>query len=64
MAVRENTPQAREFDEKGKPIRDIAFTDHGRADHTNPHQHIYRPNPTGGTPIRGNAEPSLNWKMS
>ncbi len=43
-------PQAREFDENGKPVRDIDFTDHGRPKgHSNPHQHPYNPNPTGGT---------------
>ena len=42
--------QAREFDENGKPVRDIDFTDHGRKkNHPNPHQHIYNENPTGGT---------------
>jgi RHS repeat-associated protein len=46
-------PQAREFDENGKPVRDIDFTDHGRPqNHPNPHQHIHKPNPTGGTPTR------------
>ncbi|MFN7429003.1 MAG: RHS repeat-associated core domain-containing protein [bacterium] len=52
--------QAREFGENGRVIRDIDFTDHGRPDvpgHTNPHQHPYNPNPTGGTPSRGPAEP-------
>jgi uncharacterized protein RhaS with RHS repeats len=52
-------PQAREFDKDGKPVRDIDFTDHGRpGNHTNPHQHPYRDNPTGGTRQRSrNAEP-------
>ncbi|MDX8430654.1 MAG: RHS repeat-associated core domain-containing protein [Candidatus Algichlamydia australiensis] len=46
-------PQAREFDINGKPVRDIDFTDHGRSkDHSNPHQHEYKPNPTGGTRSR------------
>lgn len=46
-------PQAREFDENGKPVRDIDFTDHCRPkNHPNPHQHIHKPNPTGETPIR------------
>lgn len=48
--------QAREFDADGKPVRDIDFTDHGRG-HPNPHQHRYTPNPTGGTPSRGDPEP-------
>lgn len=51
-------PSAREFDDKGKPVRDIDFTDHGRPkEHTNPHQHPYRDNPTGGTRQRGEAMP-------
>lgn len=50
--------QAREFDSKGNPKRDVDFTDHGRPqNHTNPHQHKYEPNKTGGTPQRGKAEP-------
>jgi len=49
--------QAREFDASGKPVRDIDFTNHGRADHPNPHQHKYTPNGTGGTPKRGPTEP-------
>ncbi len=50
--------QAREFDGSGRPVRDVDFTDHGRPrDHTNPHQHPYQPNPTGGTPRRGPQEP-------
>ncbi|WP_052354000.1 RHS repeat-associated core domain-containing protein [Flectobacillus major] len=50
--------QAREFDGNGKPIRDIDFTDHGRPQqgHTNPHQHRYIQNETGGTAKRGKAE--------
>jgi hypothetical protein len=52
--------QAREFGENGEWIRDIDFTDHGRPNipgHVNPHQHRAVPNPTGGTPGRGPAEP-------
>jgi RHS repeat-associated protein len=48
--------QGREFDQDGKPKRDIDFTDHGRPN-THPHQHRYIPNPTGGTPGRGPTEP-------
>ena len=33
--------QAREFGYDGEIIRDIDFTNHRRADHTNPHQHRY-----------------------
>jgi RHS repeat-associated protein len=36
-------PQSREFDANGKPVKDIDHTDHGRKDHTNPHQHPYDP---------------------
>lgn len=51
-------PQAREFGYDGQPVRDIDWTDHGRpALHDNPHQHVYLPNPSGGTPQRGPAEP-------
>ncbi|MHA6911494.1 RHS repeat-associated core domain-containing protein, partial [Ralstonia pseudosolanacearum] len=50
--------QAREFDENGRPVRDVDFTDHGRPnDHPNPHQHWYLPNPTGGTQMRGPTKP-------
>jgi hypothetical protein len=50
--------QAREFDARGNPVRDIDFTDHGRPqNHTNPHQHDFIPNPTGGTPRHGPAKP-------
>jgi RHS repeat-associated protein len=51
---------AREWGPNGQPIRDINFTDHGRPwvpGHTNPHQHRHIPNPTGGTPRRGEPEP-------
>jgi RHS repeat-associated protein len=51
-------PQAREFDAQGRPVRDIDFTDHGRpANHTNPHEHPYLENSTGGTRQRGPAQP-------
>jgi YD repeat-containing protein len=50
--------QAREFDAAGKPVRDIYFADHGRPqNHTNPHQHDYLPNGSGGTPKHGPARP-------
>ena len=55
-------PQAREFDQNGKPVRDIDFTNHGYPDkHPNPHQHRPKPNPTGGTPERGKPEPVPEW---
>jgi hypothetical protein len=45
---------AREFGENGQWRRDIHFTDHGRPqNHTNPHQHLPQPQPTGGTPGYG-----------
>jgi hypothetical protein len=54
-------PQGREFDENGNPVKDIDFTDHGRpTEHTNPHEHRYIPNETGGTPKRGSSEPLKN----
>ena len=47
-------PQAREFGENGKLIRDIDFTSHGNPSiHPNPHQHEWLPGPTGGSPMRG-----------
>ncbi|WP_157016051.1 hypothetical protein [Pseudomonas batumici] len=54
--------QAREWhlnkDGKLEPKRDIDFTDHRRPrEHTNPHQHDFIPNPTGGTPKHGPARP-------
>ena len=55
---RETYRQGREFDENGQPVKDIDFTDHGRpGNHTNPHEHRYIPNETGGTPRRGPAQP-------
>ena len=50
--------QAREFGSDGKLVRDVDFTDHGRPkNHTNPHQHNWVPNPTGGNPQHGPAIP-------
>jgi RHS repeat-associated protein len=50
--------QAREFDQNGKPVKDVDFTDHGRpSEHTNPHEHTYKENKTGGTPSRGTPQP-------
>ena len=45
--------QAREFGPDGKPVRDVDFTDHGRQDHQNPHEHRYDP----VTGKRGRAQP-------
>jgi uncharacterized Zn-binding protein involved in type VI secretion len=53
--------QAREWQNKnGKlvPKRDIDFTDHGRpGSHSNPHQHDWVRNQTGGTPRRTPGKP-------
>lgn len=59
----EKYPQAREFDENGKPVKTIDFTDHKEPSiHPNPHTHSCEPNPTGGTPQRGDPKPLENWK--
>jgi RHS repeat-associated protein len=56
--------QAREFDQNGKPVKDIDFTDHGRPNqHTNPHEHPYVENTTGGAMKRDNGQPlNVNYK--
>lgn len=55
--------QAREFDDNGRPIRDIDFTDHGRPqNHSNPHQHRYIENQTVGTPERHAPERLPEWE--
>lgn len=55
-------PQAREFDENGRPLKDIDFTDHGRPyEHSSPHQHPYIENETGGTLKRDDEQPLSNW---
>lgn len=59
----EQYPQAREFDTKGNPIKTIDFTDHGEPlIHPNPHEHPCIPNPTGGTPKRGEPRKVDNWR--
>jgi RHS repeat-associated protein len=59
----EKYPQAREFDKNGKPVKTIDFTDHGEPDiHPNPHEHPSDPNPTGGTPQRGDPRRLENWE--
>ncbi|MEM7049751.1 MAG: RHS repeat-associated core domain-containing protein, partial [Acidobacteriota bacterium] len=35
--------QAREFGHDGEKVRDVDFTNHGRGDHPDPHQHRYDP---------------------
>lgn len=58
----EKYPQAREFDKKGRPVRDIDFTHHGYPqNHANPHEHLWLENQTGGTPMRGDAQPLKGW---
>jgi RHS repeat-associated protein len=39
----EKYTQGREFGEGGKHIKDIDFTNHGRSDHPNPHEHRIDP---------------------
>ncbi|QHN19565.1 hypothetical protein GII30_23170 [Gordonia amarae] len=57
---RDTYPVAREFDRDGNIVKDIHWTDHGRPmEHTNPHQHRYEPNPTGGTPKHPGPEPLI-----
>jgi hypothetical protein len=54
--------QGREWDEHGDIVRDIDFTDHGYPHiHSNPHQHVYTDNPTGGSRRRGDPEALPNW---
>jgi hypothetical protein len=57
-------PQAREFDQNGKPVRDIDFTNHGRPnEHPNPHQHEHLENKTRGTPERSKKPESVpGWR--
>lgn len=57
-------PQAREYGYNGELIRDIDFTDHGRAKlHPSPHQHSWDNNPSGGSKRRSeDAKPLTNWK--
>ena len=50
--------QTREWGANGELIRDIDWTDHGRPqNHTNPHQHTWEDNTTGGSKRRGEAQP-------
>jgi RHS repeat-associated protein len=49
----ENYTQAREWGENGTHVRDVHFTNHGRPDHSVPHQHRIDPN----TGKRGSQEP-------
>ncbi|WP_397334797.1 hypothetical protein [Paenibacillus thiaminolyticus] len=52
--------QTREFGKNGDYIKDTDWTNHGRKNHTNPHDHYYIPNSTGGTKQRGGPTP-LQW---
>jgi hypothetical protein len=58
--------QAREFDAKGKPVRDIDFTSpvtsNGTPRHATPHQHMWMENPTGGTRKRSREPEPFLWK--
>jgi len=54
---KEQYGQGREFDPDDNEVKRIDFTDHGRSDHPNPHQHRPKPNETGGTPKGGDPEP-------
>jgi RHS repeat-associated protein len=49
----ETYTQGREFGHEGQHVRDVDFTNHGRKDHTNPHQHRIDPQ----TGKRGQNEP-------
>lgn len=60
-----NYTQARTWDNSADgnitPKKTIDFTDHGRpATHTNPHQHEFIQNPTGGTMQRATGKPLNN----
>jgi uncharacterized protein RhaS with RHS repeats len=51
-------PQTRQWGANKKPIKTTDWTDHGRpCEHSNPHDHIFGPNATGGTPKYGDAQP-------
>lgn len=44
-------------------MKTIDFTDHGDPIiHPNPHEHPYKPNITGGTPMRGEPQLVENWR--
>ncbi|CUI18073.1 rhs family protein (plasmid) [Candidatus Protochlamydia naegleriophila] len=50
--------QTRQWGYDGKEIKTTDWTDHGTPNiHPNPHDHLATPNPTGGTPGRGDAVP-------
>lgn len=50
--------QTRTWSENGQLIKDIDWTDHSRPqNHPNPHEHIWLPNPTGGSAQRGPTKP-------
>lgn len=56
--ARGNYHKTREFGYGGRPRKTVDWTDHGRPkDHTNPHVHDVKPNPTGGTPKRDDGRP-------
>gem|GEM_PF-1941960 len=53
----EDYRQTREWDNQGNPVKTTDWTDHNRKDHTDPHDHRYLPNSTGGSPNRDKGQP-------
>lgn len=51
--------QAREFDQNGKPVRDIDWSNHGQRDIENPHQHDWTEDEQG-QPRRGRQHKPMN----
>jgi hypothetical protein len=50
--------QTREWGYNGRKIKTTDWTEHGRPKiHTNPHDHHYTPNTTGGTQKRDKSQP-------
>ena len=49
--------QTRQFDHNGLEVKRTDWTNHGRSDHFNPHDHVIVPNKTGGTLEIGSAKP-------
>ena len=56
-------PKARQFDKDGNIVKEIEFTDHSKpSNHPCPHQHVYEPNATGGTPRRGKKAEEVSYE--
>ena len=53
--------QTRQWGENGQLQKTTDWTNHGRKDHSNPHDHFSTPNNTGGTPKRDNGTP---WSLT